>query len=136
MFFDYDNRIEGIVKYLNENGKKDQTVLSFWADANAIRFYTGMNVVYEFFPLYSDSEIENLVHKQNTQIDWIIFDTLNFYPAEHPFYQFDLDNYEAVKISYPKEYHDNVPNIDFFEFLTDRDAPQSFYILKNKSIVE
>lgn len=136
LFFDYDNRIEGIVKYLNENGKKDQTVLSFWADANAIRFYTGMNVVYEFFPLYSDSEIENLVHKQNTQIDWIIFDTLNFYPAEHPFYQFDLDNYEAVKISYPKEYHDNVPNIDFFEFLTDRDAPQSFYILKNKSIVE
>lgn len=136
LFHDYDNRIEGIVKYLNENGEKSQTVLSFWADANAIRFYTGMNVIYEFFPLYSSPEIENLVHKQNTQIDWIIFDTLDFYPVNSPFYQFDPDDYELVEIPYPKEYHDNVPNIDFFEFLTNQDAPQSFYILKNKSIAE
>lgn len=136
LFQDYDNRVEGIVTYLNENGTKDQTVLSFWADANAIRFYTDMNVIYEFFPLYDNPDMEHLVYQPDIKIDWIIYDTLDFYPPEHRYFTFDLNDYEMVKIDSPKEYHDNVPNPDFFQFHTNKEAPQSLYILKLKQNAE
>lgn len=132
LFQDYDNRMEGIITYLRRYGTEDQTVLSFWGEANAIRFYTNMKVVYHFFPLFTNEEVKKLVYQPDTQIDWIVLDALNFYPAPDPFFTFDVDDYEKIKVPYPKEFFGNDPNLDGFQFVTNRDVMQSFYLLKRK----
>lgn len=134
LFRDYDNRMEGIITTLSQYGTEDQTVLGFWGEANAIRFYTDMKVVYHFFPLFQNPEVKALVYRPGTRIDWIVPDALNFYPAPDPFFTFDIDDYERVKVPYPKEFFGNDPNLDGFQFATDRGVLQSFYLLRRKDL--
>jgi len=130
LFLDYDNRLEGIITYLQENGNENQTVLACWADANALRFYTGMHVVYEFLPIFDNSEVIETVQNKKVEPDWVLQDTLVMFEPSDPFYSYNKENYKLIEILYPKEFFDNHTNLDFFKFKTNYlDAPQSFYIL-------
>ncbi len=133
LFLDYDNRIEGIIRYLNQHASKDQTVYTSWGDANAVRFYTGMKVVYNFFPRFENPEVKSLVERPGTQVDWVVPDTLRFYPPQDPFFKIDLEEYEKVPVHFPKSYFDNTFNQDEATFRTDRNVPQTFFLLRRKS---
>lgn len=128
---DYSHRLKGVVNYLRANVRPGDTVLAPWHDADAIRFYTGANVVYHFKPTFTVDWIKRLVYKPGTRIDWIVPNA--FYEPKSPFFTYDPRDYERVYINCPKDYiYENEPNLDFFTWRTNTDAPSRFFILKRK----
>lgn len=124
---DYDNRVEGIVRCLQGQGRPDETVLVWWGEANAIAFHTDMHVIYHFIPTVTDERIISLVYETETSPDWIIPEGFNI-PIE-PHFRYDRNQYEQINIAYPKVWFDNSPNLDDHHFCTVTDAP-GFYILR------
>lgn len=127
----YQHRLKAVIRLLQEEGSTDQVVLAPWHDADAIRFYTNMKVVYHFKPSFSIETVKTLVYQPNVRPDWIIPNA--YYEPDQPFFKFDRDDYERVYIRCPKDYiYENEPNLDFFMWRTNRNAPEGFYLLKRK----
>lgn len=127
----YEHRLKLIVDYLKRHGERGQTVLAPWHDADAIRFYTGMNVVYHFKPSLTRAEVRALVYRPGVEPDWIIPNA--YYEPDQPFFKYSASDYERVYIDGPKEYiYENEPNLDFFIWRTDTEAPPRFFLLRRK----
>jgi 4-amino-4-deoxy-L-arabinose transferase-like glycosyltransferase len=129
----YDHRLKALVSYLKSHGSPEQTVLAPWHDADAIRFYSNMHVVYHFKPSFTIEPVKALVYRAGVKPDWII--PSPFYEPPHPFFKYDRDNYQRVYVAAPKDYiFENEPNLDYFTWHNNTDAPPGFYILKRKDL--
>lgn len=127
----YRHRLKLIVEYLKRQGTAEQTVLAPWHDADAVRFYTGMKVVYHFKPSLTRPEVKSLVYQPGVEPDWIIPNA--YYEPDQPFFKYRPEDYERVYLEGPKEYiYENEPNLDFFIWRTDEKAPQRFFLLRRK----
>lgn len=134
LYFDTHERrhlIKGVVAYLREHARPGEKIFVPWNDANAVEYYTGLDVTYRIDPTYFKNErVKELLNGMGRP-DWIVplsFDAPpNFYLSDE--YRRD---YEFIKLPYPKEYFETYPNIEFFNFRTNEQAPSWFYILKAK----
>jgi len=127
----YNHRLKAIIAYLKEQGSPSQTVLAPWHDADAVRFYTGMNVVYHFKPSFTIEQVKRLVYRNGVTPDWIIPNA--YYEPDQPFFKYRIDDYDRILISTPKDYiYENEPNLDFFMWRDNRNAAQGVYVLKRK----
>jgi len=128
---EYRHRLQSIVSYVQRNARPDETILAPWHDADALRFYTGARVVYHFKPSFTVDRVKRLVYRPDTTIDWVVPNA--FYEPDSPFFKYDPRDYERVYLEGPKDYiYENEPNLDFFMWRTNLDAPQSFFILRRK----
>ncbi len=128
----YQHRLKALVEYLKKHADPSQVILVPWHDADAVRFYTDMKVVYHFKPTFTVEPIKALVYQPNLTLDWIVPNA--YYEPDQPFFKYSLDEYERVYIECPKDYiYENEPNLDFFMWRTNPDAPQRFFILKRKA---
>jgi hypothetical protein len=129
----YDHRLKALAEYLKANARPEQTILVPWHDADAIRFYTNMKVVYHFKPTFTIESIKALVYRPGITLDWIVPNA--FYEPAQPFFRYDPSQYERVYIGSPKDYiYENEPNLDFFMWRTNSDAPDEFFILRRKAL--
>ncbi|MEW6618874.1 MAG: glycosyltransferase family 39 protein [bacterium] len=121
---DYDNAIEGIIKYLQKYGKKDETVMIRCVEglASNIIFYTGMKVIYKvsdnevLFPPTEDFLKLNQMPPRG--IDWYIK-----IPSE-PLDYMPEGKYEKIIIDYPETVFDNYPFLPSHQFKTLNDGPK------------
>jgi hypothetical protein len=128
----YRHRLKALVEYLQSHASRDQVVLVPWHDADAVRFYTDMRVVYHFKPSFTIESIKAMVYRPDLTLDWIVPNA--YYEPDQPFFKYNLDDYERVYIECPKDYiYENEPNLDFFMWRTNPDAPGRFFILKRKA---
>jgi hypothetical protein len=129
----YDHRLKALTDYLKGHATPDQTILVPWHDADAIRFYTNMKVVYHFKPSFTVQSVKALVYQPGIKLDWIVPNA--FYEPDQPFFKYDREEYERVYIGSPKDYiYENEPNLDFFMWRTNSNAPKEFFILKRKEL--
>lgn len=127
----YEHRLKAVIQFLNKNGNTRQVVLAPWHDADAIRFSTGMRVVYHFKPSFTIERVKALVYRPGVTPDWIIPNA--YYEPEQPFFRFNREDYERIYIRAPKDYiYENEPNLDFFMWRTNTAAPDGFYIFKRR----
>ncbi len=121
---DYDNAIEGIIKYLLKYGKKDETVMIRCVEglSGSIIFYTGMKVIYkasdgeDWFPPTED--FLKLNQMPPGGIDWYIkipHEPLDYIPE---------GKYEKIIIDYPETVFDSLPFLPSYQFKTLKDAPR------------
>jgi hypothetical protein len=130
----YNHRLKAIISFLQQRGDRNQTVLAPWHDADAVRFYTGMNVVYHFKPSFTVEPVKNLVYREGVVPDWIIPNA--YYEPEQPFFKFRPDDYVKVSINCPRDYiYENEPNLDFFIWRTNPKAPQTVFLLVRKALL-
>jgi hypothetical protein len=128
----YQHRLKALVEYLQTHASSEQVILVPWHDADAVRFYTNMKVVYHFKPSFTIDSIKALVYQPNLTLDWIVPNA--YYEPAQPFFKYNPDEYERVYIECPKDYiYENEPNLDFFMWRTNPDAPERFFILKRKT---
>jgi hypothetical protein len=129
---EYRHELKGVISYLKENARPDQTVYVPWNDADAVAFYTGMKVRYHLDTTYfKNQQLKSLVPNAD---DADFIDTLTFDVPPHQYMSGKFfDNYERVKFPYPKEYFETYPNIDFFDFRTNDAPPSWFYLYKSKT---
>lgn len=127
----YRHRLKAVVEYLKSHARPGQAVLVPWHDADAVRFYTDLRVVYHFKPSFTIESIKALVYQPDLTLDWIVPNA--YYEPDQPFFKYNIDDYERVYIECPKDYiYENEPNLDFFMWRTNPDAPGRFFILKRK----
>lgn len=127
----YQHRLKLVVEHLRRHGAAGQTVLAPWHDADAVRFYTGLRVVYHFKPSLTRPEVKSLVYRPGVVPDWIIPNA--YYEPDQPFFKYRPEDYERVYLDGPKEYiYENEPNLDFFIWRTDEKAPPRFFLLRRK----
>jgi hypothetical protein len=125
------HQLQCVVDYLKENVRQDQTVLTPWNDATALAFHTNLKVAYESeSPFLRNERLKALLAKPS-QPDWIVPLAIDIpgqiYNGE-PF----RSEYERVTVQCPKEYFETYPNLEFFNFRTNREAPSWFFILKKQ----
>ncbi|HKG23289.1 MAG TPA: glycosyltransferase family 39 protein [Blastocatellia bacterium] len=128
---DYEHQLRGVVTFIKENTREDQTVFVPWNDADAIAFYTGRKVGYHMETSYFKNENLKAVAPKGDDADLIVpltFDLPARYYAGERFYS----NYERIKLPFPKEYFETYPNLDFFNFRTNRQTPSWFYVFVPK----
>lgn len=142
---DYDTRISGIIKELQEKGEKSDVVLSWWGDAHVLLFHTDMRILYHPFPMSQNKVNNSLAAKYDGYIDWIVNDGIfkqsdlckskldeNFGNIDiSNYFEYDLNDYEKIELTSPKMYFEQQPNIEFHNFKTNTDAPNT-YIYKLK----
>lgn len=127
----YQHRLKLIVEHLRRHGSPGETVLAPWHDADAVRFYTRMRVVYHFKPSLTRPEVKALVYRPGVEPDWIIPNA--YYEPDQPFFKYRFEDYERVYLDGPKDYiYENEPNLDFFIWQTNTKAPPRFFILRRK----
>lgn len=102
---DYDGPIEGIVKYLNENGTEDDIVAMTYGDL-PIKFYTNMRVVGGWTG-------EDLTPAKNA--DWVIIrkyvlDVTDIKVAKFILENVPLETYEKIILDYPDIKWENIPS--------------------------
>ena len=93
---DYDGPIEGIVRYLNENAKKDDMVAITYGDL-PLKFYTGLRVIGgltgEDLTAYKDPDWVIIRKHTICEKDTKVRDFLNK--------QVNWQLYEEIRLSYP-----------------------------------
>lgn len=102
---DYDGPIEGIVKYLKENGTEDNIVAMTYGDL-PIKFYTNMRVVGGWTG-------ENLTPAKNA--DWVIIrkyalDITDIKAAKFILENVPLEKYEKITLDYPDVKWASIPS--------------------------
>jgi len=123
---DYDGPIEGIVKYLNENGNKDDVVLVTYGDL-PLKFYTNMRIV-------GGLTGEDLSDAASP--DWIIVRKHLGSPYVMPVLaylrQIPVSNYERIVINYPDITYENRedPAEHHFRTVIDEDRVVIFRKIK------
>ncbi len=124
---DYDGPIEGIVKFLNENGDKDDVVAITYGDL-PLKFYTNMRVI----GALTGEDLSDAIHA-----DWIILrkyaiSSRDEMVREYLFKNTRLENYEILKIDYPDIPSENRedPNGHYFRTVTDEDKVIIFHKIR------
>ena len=118
--FDYHGPVEGLVTYLQNNGKEGEVVFTD-LDASAIMFYTPLKAVYS---------IDYLQDKLGTT-EWIVI--------RNPAIDRKLDKrkidelYEKIYIDYPNNFIDNIPELSVHKFETVDKEGFFIYHKKNKT---
>lgn len=112
---DYDGPIEGIVKYLNENGGNDDTVLITYGDL-PVKLYTEMKVY---------GGLGNEPYDAAKNADWIIIrkhvlDHRENITADFVRQSINREDYEMITIAYPDNYDENSERPSKHLFLTDK----------------
>lgn len=129
---DFRHELEGVTDLIENSTSKSDVVYSPWNDADAIAFYTGRKVKYHSEPsLFPSATVRNLLARGDDAdfIDPLSIDVPPHYYMSRKFYE----DYDRIKVNFPKEYFETYPNMDFFDFRTNLDAPQWFYIFKRKT---
>ena len=125
LFHDYDGPIEGIVKYLNENGNKNQTVAINY-DEFPIMFYTGMKVIVGYTG-YNGKECIP---------DWVIMRKVNYKNKQEKMLEEYLSKYKYKKITinYPNIQYENREDPYMHNYRTVGNVPRvEIYKLDNSS---
>ncbi|PKL91742.1 MAG: hypothetical protein CVV21_06875 [Candidatus Goldiibacteriota bacterium HGW-Goldbacteria-1] len=111
---DYDGPVEGMVKYLNENGSEDDTVLITYGDL-PLKLYTKMSVkgglTGEILP---------------DKADWVIIrkhvmEEKDKKTAEYIRQKMDRNKYQMITIDYPDNYDENSEFPSRHLFWTDKE---------------
>lgn len=112
---DYNGPTEGIVKYLNENAKKDDVVWAYFSGFY-IQFYTDLRVM-------SLGEYDKYLDNKELQPDWIVYvRKANDYAQPLVDYAKN-NNYIPIDLNYPNIYVENNPSITGHRFWTATDVP-------------
>ncbi len=110
---DYDGPIEGIVKYLNENGTSEDVVAITYGDL-PLKFYTNMKVL---------GGLTNEDPTPAKQADWVIIRQHSVGPNDYFMKRYlkknvPFDKYEKITIDYPDIGWSNRPSPYYHEFRT------------------
>ncbi|MCK4752402.1 MAG: glycosyltransferase family 39 protein [Planctomycetes bacterium] len=113
---DYDGPIEGIAKYLNENGSDKDTVAITYGDM-PLKFYTNMRI-------YGGLTGEDI--SPGLQADWVVIRKYNAARGDFKVKRYFLQNiplskYRRIEIDYPDILWENRPGPDYHEFRTVKD---------------
>lgn len=128
---DYRHQLKGVTTYLREHVAPDESVLVPWQDANTFAFYTGLHIVYHTeTPFFRNEELKKYFPPV-AGADWIVPLEIDIPPHFYLTRDFQT-RYEKVYLEYPKEYFETYPNLEFFNFRTNTNAPGKFFILKLK----
>lgn len=128
---EHRHQLKCVTDFLRENAAPNQTIQVPWNDATAVSFYTGLKVVYESeSPFLRNERLKALLAKP-ARPDWIVPLAIDM-PGQ--IYLSDLfhPDYEQIPVQCPKEYFETYPNLEFFNFRTNQQAPSWFYILKKQ----
>lgn len=107
---------EGIIKYLNENAKKNDTIWAYPYLYTA-QFYTGMRI-------YDITEYEKYLNNTEVKPDWIVYSWKEGNLAQSLKEYAEKYNYAAIELSCPELYAENRPDLHLHRFWTDNDAPR------------
>lgn len=121
IFHDYDGPIEGIVKYLNENGNKNQVVAINYDDPS-IMFYTGIKVIVGSSGFVFNPDGKEIIP------DWVIPRRVHFKGRKEKMLEEYLEKYNYKKILI------NYPNI-IYEYREDP-YQHNYRTVKNTRLVE
>jgi hypothetical protein len=111
---DYDGPIEGIVKYLNENGTENDTVVMPYGDL-PLKFYTKMRVV---------GAVGGEDWSEAKEADWIVWRKYLVTPKDDKEFKLYLlrhvnwSDYQKIFIDYPDIPFENRENPDYHKFRT------------------
>lgn len=131
---DYDNEVEGAVRFLNTYAKKGDTVVTEEWLADAIYYYTGLKVTnrlrlpdadeyYKYYKTYPNAlQYDNLTKFDDTMADWVVltgFEIQRLYGGNS---WGNIDNFERVLINgYPVVSYIGVSSeYDFFTSINGR----------------
>lgn len=135
-YFDAHERrhlLKGVVAYLKEHARPGEKIFVPWNDANAVAFYTDLDVTYRIDPTFFKNEQVRTLLAGMGRPDWIVPLSFDAPPHHYLSEEFRRD-YDFIKLPYPKEYFETYPNIEFFNFRTNEQSPSWFYILKAKEV--
>ncbi len=113
---------EGIVKYLNENAKKNDTIWAY-PYLYTVQFYTEMRIL-------DITEYDEYINDTEVKPDWIVYSwkegnlaqSLKDYASKY--------NYTAIELPCPDLYAENRPDLHLHRFWTDNDAPRKIIYRK------
>jgi len=108
---DYDGPIEGIVKFLEKNASKGDTVKIIYGDLPLI-FYTGLKIDNSW--VYDDEHMPR----------WIVFRRGWHEQLTNDYYTKVTKKYKEYVLAYPDILYENRPgDLGYHKFATDKEAP-------------